>query len=240
MNKTAALMLCGLILFGCGKGPTSGTKTKNTNNVRTEIDIDAGVNGQYLAVFEALNEEVTGRITGAFTFSRDTELDEVVGDVRLTNGGARVVHAQSVRTGARCPTHNDDLNQDGIIDAKEGEAVYGKILFPLDGDLSTQSAHDSEYPVGDIYGNYIYSKVSSFTHFVEDLRGPEEYPDYVKLKKDQPLIIEGKVAVIQGLNDAIPLPLTVGTTDRRNRSQSLPIACGVIMKVQNQPGEIQY
>lgn len=242
MNNTFTTLFLGAVLLtGCGANQPAGSKSKknNGNSMRVEIDIDASVDGQYLAVFEALNPDLTGKITGAFTFARDKENDELVGDVRINNAGARVIHAQNVRLGTRCPTSLDDINQDGIIDAVEGEAVYGKIFFPLDGDLSTQAGHDGEFPVGDIYGNYIYSRVTTFSQFISDLRSPQVYEEYVTLEKTQPLDIEGRAVVIHGVDDAITLPLTVGSVGRRSRSQSLPIACGVIKKVLVTPGEVQ-
>ena len=163
MNYNNLIFIFILLLMSCGGGASGSGKSVNhspaTSDVDVEIDldIDAGIDGQYLAVFETLNPGITYKLTGAFTFSRDKLEDELVGDVRLTNAGPGVIHAQNVRVGTRCPTLQDDLNQDGIIDASEGEAVYGPLLFPLDGDLSSQSSHDGVFPVGDTFGNYIYS-----------------------------------------------------------------------------------
>lgn len=242
MNTTfTALLLGATILTGCGAKETSGpsSKTSNESNERLEIDIDANVDGQYLAIFETLNQDITGKITGAFTFSREKETDELIGDVRLNNAGPKVIHAQNVRLGSHCPTMADDLNSDGIIDAVEGEAVFGKIFFPLDGDLSSQAGHDGVFPVGDIYGNYIYSRVTTFSEFIADLRSPQIDEEYVTLEKNEPLNIEGRAVVIHGVDEATSLPLTVNSTGRRNRTQSLPIVCGIIKKVLITPGEIQ-
>ncbi len=205
------------------------------------VPIDSDVQGQYLAVFESLNLELSHKISGAFTFSVESEIDELVMDVRLTNSGANLIHAQNLRTGSRCPTSNDDLNLDGIIDAFEGEAVYGKIFIPLDGDISSQSSHDGEFPSSDEYGNYIYAKLTSFSTFLQDLRQSEESnQDYVKLKTNEPLDIEKRVVVIQGLSEEIKLPETVRSVGSMTSHQSLPIVCGVIKKVLTPPGEITF
>jgi hypothetical protein len=228
------------LITACGKGV--GSQNKQGEPLKPRVynwDLDQVVDGQYLAVFETLNPQITSKITGAFTFARDSAIDELVGDVRLTNAGPQLIHAQNVRVGRRCPTLDDDTNHDGIIDAREGEAVYGKIFFPLDGDLSSQSSHDGEFPVGDSYGNYIYARVTKFSTFMKDLRGPEDGEGYVKLKAKEPLEIEGRVAVVHGVDEASDLPTTVRSVGRRTAAQTLPIVCGVIRKVLNPPGELE-
>jgi hypothetical protein len=242
MNYNNLIFIILLLLMSCGRGAGGSGKSSNQSPATTEsdleigLDIDAEIDGQYLAVFETLNPIITYKLTGAFTFSRDKLEDELVGDVRLTNAGAGVIHAQNVRTGTRCPTLDDDLNQDGIIDASEGEAIYGPLLFPLDGDLSSQSSHDGVFPVGDIYGNYIYSKVTKFTSFIKDLRSMDNNDGYPKLPKEKPLDIEGRVVVVHGIDSAVELPSSVMSVGRLSRHQSLPIVCGVIMKVWEAPG----
>lgn len=246
MKKNILLMMSLLLLMACGGSKSGGGGSKATSTkpepspviIDEAIDIDASIDGQYLAVFETLNPQITSKITGAFTFSRETETDEVVGDVRITNAGAAVLHAQNVRIGSRCPTLADDTNADGIIDAKEAEAVYGGIFFPLDGDLSSQSSHDGEFPLGDIYGNYIYSRVASFTHFIQDLRSPESGDGYFRLKEREPMDLESRVVVVHGVDAAVGLPATVASVGRFANHQSLPIACGVIKKVLMPPGQI--
>lgn len=238
MKTQFAVMAMVLVLVSC-QPKSEGPKPKKRQAV-TEIgiDIDASIDGQYLAVFETLNPQLTSRITGAFTFSREKEIDELVGDVRITNAGIKVIHAQNVRQGRRCPTMDDDTNHDGIIDAFEGEAVYGPILFPLDGDLSTQSSHDGEFPVGDVYGNYIYSRVAKFSDFIADLRSEPTSEGYLKLKSKEPLRIEGRAVVVHGIDKAADLPATVRSTGRASSYQALPIVCGIINKVLSPPGEV--
>ena len=206
-----------------------------------ELPIDSEIEGQYLAVFETINPELSTKITGAFTFSVEKEIDELVMDVRLTNSGGNLIHAQNIRAGNRCPNLQDDVNLDGIIDAIEGEAVYGKIFIPLDGDVSSQSSHDGEFPTADNYGNYIYAKLTSFTTFMEDLRKESEgYQDYIKLKKHEPLNIARRVVVIQGMSEEIILSPSVGSVGQMEAHQSIPIVCGVIKKVLLPPGEIDF
>jgi hypothetical protein len=209
------------------------------NDLETvSVPLDSEIDGQYLATFETLNPELSNKISGAFTFSVEKEFDELVIDVRLTNSGKNIIHAQSIRTGSRCPSLIDDKNGDGIIDAIEGEVVYGKVFIPLDGDISTQSSHDGEFPAADSYGNYIYAKVTSFSTFMVDLRDETENQEYIKLKSQEPLSIGSRVVVIHGITEEIDLPATVRTMGPMTIHQSIPLVCGVIQKVIIVPGEI--
>ncbi len=237
------IAICFLLVFifsGCGtkEGNDASVKQKEAITVaEPELDIDDSIDGQYLAVFETLNPQITSKITGAFTFSREKEIDELVGDVRITNAGPGLIHAQSVRVGRQCPTMVNDLNQDGIIDAYEGEVVYGKIFIPLDGDLASQSSHDGEFPKGDIYGNYIYARVTKFSSFMQDLRNTIDHEGYVKLNPMEPLAIEGRVVVVHGVDEASGLPVTVRSVGKAEAHQSLPIVCGIIRKIKVPPGD---
>jgi hypothetical protein len=238
--RSMALAATLFLLASCGQDGSG--QSKNGESLKPRVynwDLDQIVDGQYLAVFETLNPQITSKITGAFTFARDSSIDELVGDVRITNAGPKLIHAQNVRVGRRCPTLDDDLNHDGVIDASEGEAVYGKVFFPLDGDLSSQSSHDGEFPVGDAYGNYIYARVTKFSTFMKDLRGPDDGEGYVKLKAKEALEIEGRVAVVHGVDEASDLPNSVRTVGRTTAAQTLPIVCGVIRKVLNPSGEVE-
>lgn len=240
---TPFLFVLSLFTFtSCGGGGGLGTDmpAKPRMVPRENTSRDSLVSGQYLAVFKPLNEATAGRISGAFTFSRDIENDEMVGDVRLAGGAPEIIHSQSVREGRRCPDIQDDLNQDGFIDINEAEKVFGRIFIPLDGDLNSQSSHDGEYPMADEYGGYIYSEIASFKSFMEDLRGPAEHPEeYAKLKANEPFHIEGRAVVVMGVADTANLPWSVSTTGRLTNYQSLPIACGVIKKVITPPGTIE-
>jgi hypothetical protein len=205
------------------------------------VPLDSEIEGQYLAVFEPINAELSKKVNGAFTFSVEKDIDELVMDVRLTNSGPKIIHAQNIRAANRCPTLQDDMNLDGIIDAFEGEAVYGKIFIPLDGDISTQSSHDGEFPTSDGYGNYIYAKLTTFTTFMDELRkSPEANQDYLKLKENEPLNIENRVVVIHGMSEETNLPSTVRSVGQMTIHQSIPIVCGLIKKVLRPPGEIGF
>ena len=216
-------MIAPLINLGCGRAQHSDPSHSIQEEYHSVKDIDAALEGQYLAIFKKINPTVTEKITGSFTFSREKSEDEVVADVRITNSGRKIIHSQHIRLGTRCPQEGDDLNQDGVIDENEGELVYGKIFIPLDGDISSQSSHDGEFPMSDEYGRYIYSRFAKFSLFIQDLRSEQDLNYYEKLKSNEALEIEGKVVVVNGVEG------------RHN----LPIACGIIEKVVASPGEIE-
>jgi hypothetical protein len=228
-----------ILSFGCGKKETDRKLQQQKEELHTrELDLDADIDGQYLAKLIPLNESLAGKISGAFTFSRED--DEIVGDVRLVGGAPHHIYSQYVRIGNRCPGLEDDLNNDGFIDVIEGELVFGKVLIPLDGDLGTQRSHNGVFPITDKYGNYIYSKVASFDQFIQDLRAPDHSADegMAKLKSNERLNLVGKVVVIHGVPPESVLPFSVASQHRLGRHLTLPVACGVIEKVLSTPGVI--
>lgn len=224
-------------LVACGKNNhTLNPKPPEKRPLPVKVDLEAELEGAYLAVLGAVNPSLTPRLNGAFTFYRDTKTDELIADVSLNHSGANVVHAQHVRKGYRCPMPTDDRNQDGVIDGAEGERVYGKELIPLDADLSTQASHDGVFPLSDAFGAYIYSKLTSFTTFLRDLRTSEDMDEYQKLAEDEALAIDQRVVVILGVSAELELPETTAPHARRSSHQALPIACGRIQKVWDSPG----
>lgn len=231
-----------LLMTSCGgpKGPSQkGTLKKQS--VEPVIKPKPEGEGQFLGILSPLNAFVAGKVTGAFTWSKED--DEIVGDVRF-NGGATtadVIHEQNIQIGTRCPEAEDDLNNDGYIDAVEGEKVYGKALIPLDADLNNQIMGHGTFPVADNYGSYIYSMVASFEKLNRDILEEEFNPDdpFVKLGPEGKLSIEGKVVIIKGVSHTTILPNTVASNTVFANFQTFPVACGVIKKIITVPGSRQ-
>lgn len=222
-----------------GGGGSVGPQSGQTQN---EVQVDQEFNGSYLAVFDVINQKVSDRVMGSFTLVR--EADEIVADVRFSGGAytSGIAHFQAVYEGSRCPGAQDDLNGDGFIDSKEGQTVYGKVLIPLDADINSQYRELGTYPVADAYGNYFYSQVASYTKLMEDLIEPDINPnDYLgKLGAGDKLKADGLVVVVHGVGLAAPLPSTVESNTRGLPSQTLPVACGVIRKLDGTPGTIDH
>lgn len=196
----------------------------------------SNISGYYLATFSTLNPHVNGTLPGSATFYRKE--DRLFAYLRLFASAPKAWHQQKVYTGTRCPTLADDANTDGYIDIVEAETVVGKVLIPLDADLSTQNSGRNFYPVGDLSGSYHYERVVNFNRFLQDLRSEDKNTEdnIIKLSTQEPFLIEGKVVMIQGTAETIEYPETVASTNRHRPFQTLPIACGVFKKADITPG----
>ncbi|HXH30653.1 MAG TPA: hypothetical protein VNJ01_07555 [Bacteriovoracaceae bacterium] len=234
------LIMC-VLLVSCGKsggGSKSGAIRNPITEDKPSAPVEFEMSGAYLAELKPLNVLKAGTSQGAFTFARWG--NEIVGDVRLSGGHPSILHAQSVHIGTACPTEADDLNKDGVIDFKEGTKVFGKILIPLDGDLSSQRMDSGIFPLADEYGSYLYSETAIFEQFITDLKEEDLNPEdnLVNLFKDEKFNLVGKVVVILGVAETTELPVTVGSDERLANFQTLPVACGIITKVEKTPGEV--
>jgi len=239
-NSTFISLSALTLLISCGQNQTD-SQTTAPGNTRTEdsIPLDgSNIVGRYQAKFVTLNPHVNGTIPGSANFFRKE--DKIFAYVRLFAGGPKAWHMQHVYTGNRCPEIKDDMNGDGFIDILEAEAVLGKILIPLDSDISTQAAGKRFFPLADLSGYYHYERITRFDTFLRDLQKEDEDPldRIVKLSPDEGLELVGKTVLIQGVAETVQLPDTVESMDRRKSFQTLPIACGVFEKADLIPGEV--
>lgn len=159
----------------------------------------------------------------------------------IVNAGPRAaVINQSIHIGSRCPSEQDDLNNDGFVDANEGAKVYDKVIIPLDDDIGSQHIGLGIYPVSDNFGYYLWSRTTSFVKLQDDLQDEDINlkDDYVKLLPDKNLTINGKVAVIRGVPESTILPDSVSGRGKLSPHQGLPVACGVLQRVGPPPGEV--
>jgi hypothetical protein len=230
------LIFCQLLLMSCSK-----REKRNLTEANSDFSLhESEPMGQYLAVLKPLNEQVSGKVTGAMTLSR--EEDELIGDVRFSGGPltAKVIHSQSVHSGRRCPTLEDDINNDGFIDGVEGEIVYGKILIPLDGDLNSQRMGGGIYPIADDFGSYVYSQLASYEKFKTDLYEIDLDPkdQVMKIKEGDIISFSDKAVVIFGISKSADLPDSVASNTRFGKFQSFPIACGILKKITTIPGTL--
>jgi len=159
--------------------------------------------------------------------------------VRLFAGYPKAWHMQYIYEGNRCPTEADDLNGDGILDITEAEAVLGKILIPLDSDISSQASGRRFFPLADLSGSYQYERAASFRRFLNDLQSPNKDTtgEMTKLPPGEGLRIVGRPVVIFGINEEVQLPQTVATKNRLQTFQTIPIACGIFEKADEVPGK---
>jgi hypothetical protein len=171
-------------------------------------------------------------------------------DVEITMNGAPVTaHLQHIHSGSRCATMADDKNGDGYIDAIEGEAVSGAPLLPLDDDISNTS--EDTYP-----STYPYHESTSFalltgqpgptptptatptstptptpTASGSPIPGPSASPLNVNVLSLADSLLEGRVVEIHGVPASANLPNTVLPNPGSTPEKSIPIACGVLVRV---------
>jgi hypothetical protein len=232
------LIILLLIFTSCGPGshPVQVINQEETPIVETIEEVPEEPNKwTYLAILKPLNQQFSGSVNGSVTL--DLEDDRFLADVRVALAPGSILHFQSVHAGERCPSLDDDVNQDGIIDPVEGMAVYGKRLIPLDGNLNSQRAGITTAPLADRWGNYIYVRMASFERMMSDLRREEDQDEILtKLSIDEYLNLSSRVVVIYGVSPSVSLPGSVEKIGQWGLHQSMPIACGIFKKVKGPPG----
>lgn len=223
------LSACG----GGGGGSKSGQKDSSPRVLEAEAE------GTYVADLEPMNNGVGGALSAIASITK--EGSKIIGYVRLNGGYPRTSHQQRVHVGTSCPTMAQDTNGDGYVDVNEAYAHVGKILFPLDADISSQERGSSLWPMGDIYGYYHWERATSYDRFISDLREADLSgdSDYAKLGADGDLNLDGRVVMIHGTAEISNLPDSVGTRGRLRNFQVIPIACGKFRKITNIPGVIE-
>lgn len=223
---------------GGSKGSPVATPRERADEVNAPntLGIEFDRQAKYLAVLHAANPIIAPDVAGNVNLTRHE--DELIGYVRFAGGAPEIGHQQRVYEGSECPTMAQDTNGDGILDVEEVMVHVGKVLIPLDGDLSTQDRGSSVTPVADIYGGYWWEDVVNFERFAADLRDTDFdlEDDVVKLGAEKMLDIEGKVVLIHGVQADAALPASVATRGRLANHQTLPVACGILRKINTVPG----
>ena len=67
--KLKSIALVSLLLLASCIGGSKDQPHQRVTKTQMKLDIDSLIEGQYLAVFETLNPQITSKISGAFTFS---------------------------------------------------------------------------------------------------------------------------------------------------------------------------
>ncbi len=229
-------IVLGATIISCGGGDAGG-RGNGASGIERQIEQEA--EGSYNVNLTTLNNGVGGSISGNIAITKDG--NRFMAYARFSGGYPNIVHQQRVHFGSACPTAADDTNGDGYVDVNEAFAKSGKILFPLDSDISSQERGSSIWPSGDMYGNYFWERATSYDRFITDLREPDlnEENDFGKLGADGKLNLDGRVVILHGAPETANLPDTVGTKGRLRNFQTIPIACGVIGKAGQVPGTFE-
>jgi hypothetical protein len=135
----------------------------------------------------------------------------------LLDDDAKVIHIQSIHLGNRCPEQIDDKNVDGLIDIEEAHFASGNIYIPLDSDLNSELLGQGNYPMG---GGYTYFETASLKAISKDLESRNQTLDFLN-----------RVVLIHGTYSKSDLPGTIETLGIYPVEKSLPIACGVLRKL---------
>ena len=236
MRIFATLFLL-VFLTSCGKSNSRAGYPRGEFKPVFLPNDGSNVSGVYMAKFQTLNPQVNGTVPGSATLYKKD--DKFYAYVRLFGGAPITWHQQNVHEGTRCPDLSDDINGDGYIDIEEGNKVWGKILIPLDSNISSQKSGRNVYPVSDESGSYFYERITTFQKMFQDLKTPDKslVNNYRKLLPEEGLEFTGKVAVVLGTSETVIFPETVASADNRPVNQTFPVACGVFERVTQVPGE---
>jgi hypothetical protein len=220
MKIAISCLLLSLLFISCGK--VSEKKNKNIKLVNPLTETQIGI---YQAYFLPINSGIAGMASGnALIKLFNNQFSISVSMLDLPQG----IHPQYIYQGSDCPGPDNDLNQDGYIDAIEGEEVYGKALIPLDNNLTSQLEDDQRFPKASRNGSYQYNQLVDWKVMTNDLSLTDSNLDDHVMKLRDPLNIEGKIIVIHGIDNSIFLPSTVEGYSNGDIRNSLPIACAKI------------
>lgn len=226
-NKIISTFLIGTCIFtlaSCGSDDSS-----SSGGSRQEQQQDD--QGIYRAVLKPLNTNLAPGTSG--TVEIKIQGDDVIVESNITGSPAGVKHLQNLTLLTACPTAGNDVNNDSHVDILEAAASAGPILIPLDSNLSTQLDGMSYGPIANGSGSYVYRRSASLTDLLSDLRAPD--PDstdaVVKLPDGQDLNLAGKVVIIHGVASSSDLPDSISTIGDLSAAQSLPIACGELVRI---------
>ena len=217
-NKVLSV-LCLLTLASCG-GDKGGGSSAPSGPVKEEQIQET--EGTYKAIMRPYNFNLAGWIPNGITdiniVSNEMEVKSWLDD------SADVTHMQNIHIGTTCPGPEHDSNKDGYVDLYESMAVAGKILIPLDSEISAQDG-STEFPKG----NFSYFETVNIPAMMDDLQSADTNTgdSMVKLAPTQGLNLAGKVIIIMGSANRM-IPDSVSLHNGQPKNLSIPIACGVI------------
>lgn len=210
MKQTNKILpaLCLLTLAACGG--QNGSNSSPSEMSREEAQV---TEGKYKAILRPYNKTLSGWIPNGMVdikiIGNEIEVKSWLDD------SANVTHRQTIHVGTRCPDVEDDTNKDGFVDFHETLTVTKKILIPLDGDLRSLTGGENGYPKG----NFDYYQKAPLSDLMNELN-------------QQGLNLAGKVIIVTGVAETRSLPATVSSLPGLTAQLSVPIACGVIERME--------
>jgi hypothetical protein len=187
--------------------------------------------GTYRAFLKPLNSQFGHVVSGNIQVIVSGDNFEVLGQV--LSAPSHTKHLQFITYGSHCPDGEDDKNKDGFIDLDELFNKSGRVIIPLDSDLSEQLMGNDFGPIANGNGKYIYKESTSFSFLLNDLftEDPDRTDIYKKLSPNEKLNLSKRVVVVLGLNEDTILPSTLKNPTIFTIQESVPIACGEFTKV---------
>lgn len=219
---------CLMTLVSCGSDGGSSGSEASRQEARQD---DQGI---YRAVLKPLNTTLAGNTSG--TMEVRIQGDDFIVQSNVAGAPAGVKHFQNIMVSNTCPDSTADANGDAVIDIKEAMAKTGEVLIPLDSKLGEQIAGMDYGPISNGAGNYVYKRSTSLTEVLADLRAPDpdKFDSMVKLPFGEMLNLSGKVVIVQGVRSSTSFADTVATMRNMPVAQSLPIACGKLVRVNSE------
>ena len=231
------------LVVACGSGKSSDNNKNSTQggiNQNETIQADgSNIKGVYATTLAPLNKNIHMPRIGVAAVQRDGDVFSAFLKIKSGQRGTNL--RQAIYTGRRCPTIKDDLNKDAHIDIQEALIAIGKIIIPLDSNVDSQLGGVNNYPMSDtMSGSYFYQATGSFDRMFADLKTPDqnEADNIVKLGPNDGLTFPGRIILLQGANEKVFFPPTVATAEGEKVHKSIPIACGVLWKVEKLPKEL--
>jgi hypothetical protein len=225
-SKIFFMILCLVVLSGCGDKKKSHHTRFEHQELRDDVD------GIYRANLQSLNQGIAGSTMGSVTVRLNG--DEVSFESAISGAPAGIKHYQFITTGGKCPDQNADANQDGFIDAMEGMNFYGKVLIPLDSNLSSQVDGMDYGPIANPAGAIVYRRSTSVMDLLDDLMRDDPNPkDYLtKVSPYENFSLAKRIVVIHGVSEEVPA--TAAGLGERTPAESLPIACGELVRLSSE------
>lgn len=226
--KTLLIVGAGAVLLTACQ-PNKSYEGESPNSKVVQQEANALEETSYRAVLTPVGSSTDGGVSGTVVINIST--DTFNAQVDLMNGAPDTTYRQSIRTASSCPTEEADTNDDGFIDGAEGYAVYGNMIVPLDGDLSSQTSGMEGFPTTDQTGSYVYREQAPLPAMITDLTGEDtDTTDDIEKIDSDTLDLTNKVVVIEGVPESTELPDSVMGRGQASPASTIPIACGVLMK----------
>ncbi len=226
MRLTEILILISLLtLAACGGGGGGGGSDAEKQE---EIEAGEAGDGIYYAHLRPLNSHANGFLPhGRVTLTIDGDKLSVK---TYLDDDSSVTHRQSIHIGTKCPDASHDSNRDGFVDYQEALRAVGKVMIPLDGDLSSQEKGAEIYPRGT---SFTYQRSGFISEMLEDLWTTDSVPDdeFIKFRRGQGMKMVGRVVLVHGTFSTSSLPASLSTRGGDSPHLALPVVCGIISPV---------